>query len=154
MIRVECQRDICVREKCLAPSCTPEGCLQVCKEYNRFAEARDRLSDKYPMRRNKYKGDKFKALTDEQKRVSILQQQKYNSELEHLKNVQFRHVSGVFTKCGNVFEVPDDTPRGSLVICPACGGENIVPSEDNDNGADQMEFGFDGKITDDSVISR
>ena len=153
MITIECSRDVCVRENCPAKNCTAKDCFPVCREYNRYSAACDRLSDKYSLRRNKFRGDKFKSFTDEQKKVSILQQQKYNYELEQLKNVEFRHVSRVFQPCGHTFDVPDDTPRGSLVICPFCGGENRVPVEDKDNESDQMEFGFDGKITDDSVIS-
>ena len=142
MITIECRRDVCVRENCPAPHCTARDCFPVCQEYNKFSAAVDLLDKKYPMRKNKIRGKLFDQLSDEKKRLSINEQELYNSELHELENVKFRHVSRVFQPCGHTFDVPDDTPRGSLVICPFCGGENRVPAEKKRKETEQIELGL------------
>ena len=130
-MKIKCKRDVCVRSQCPAPKCDAAECANVCKHYIRIAEKYDQDVAKLQRKRDKVKEDlkkKYPTLGKEEIE-KLPEYRKAQIEFQEAKRPlteQFSKDSSPFRSCENIFEIPDETPEGAVVICPVCNGENIV----------------------------
>lgn len=135
-MEIQCQRDICIREKCYAAVCNSRECAKVCHNYveasNRKEVESERLNQKYHNRKKKLKQSEFDKLDAERKAEAIRQQEAFDRERQAIDE-EYREKLYPFQPCGHRFEVPDDTPVGAIVICPFCKGENPISAAEKEN---------------------
>lgn len=134
-MKIRCQRDICVRLRCSAPVCNADGCAEVCHKYledtERYESSIASLDKKYSMRKKQLSNHEFAKLSADLQRTAVVQQAAYDSERQTIDREYRARVP--FEPCGKKFEIPDDTPVGTIVHCPYCGGENTVSETDLKN---------------------
>lgn len=135
-MEIQCQRDICIREKCPAVVCSSRECAKVCHNYvevsNRKDEDLERLNRKYRNRKKKLKQSEFDKLDESRKADAIREQQAFDRERQAI-DTEYLEKLYPFRPCGHKFEVPDDTPVGAIVICPFCKGENPISAVEKAN---------------------
>lgn len=130
-MKIKCKRDVCVRSQCPASKCNAVECANVCKHYISMAEKYDQDVTKLQRKRDKVRESlKKEHPTFGKEQIEKLPEyRKAQIEFQEAKRPlteQFFKDSSPFRSCENVFEIADGTPEGTIVICPACNGENIV----------------------------